>query len=250
MTVTLCEQCGQPLGAPHLLLEGDCVLDHGEHVERHVGLLCRRHYHWIDATLIQLEELFALRGAVVAPGSAGGDRVGAAVESSVPGRLGVMALTDRRAQFWREDDDAIPNVPGALESWLRLVEEERGVKLLPFQRAVFAVDRRGCVVPAAGLVRWRLPLTVTIRLLRRERHWIAAQPWIDDYVSDLAELHLALARGIGDSMWPKPIGQCPNCRRKLYVTVGVDAVTCKRCKASWEGVHLARLRLMFEQEAG
>jgi hypothetical protein len=47
------------------------------------------------------------------------------------------------------------------------------------------------------------------RLLRRERR--CRQPWLDDYVAELAGLHRAVASAVGASMWPRPIGCCPNC---------------------------------------
>lgn len=270
--ITLCEHCGVELGAPHTLLTSDCILDHAEphaepHVERKHGLLCRRHFHGMSNTLTQLEELFALRGYVIQPGAGGDGRSGKTIDSPAPGRIGVMALTDHRpaaigsmfrdasandsSLFWRDDPDAVPNIPAVLESWLRLVDEEAETNMLPFQRATFAVDKRGCVAEAYEAVGWSIPFTVTVRLLRRQRHWIAQQLWVDDYLADLSDLHLALARGIGDSMWARPIGRCPNtvCGARLYNDMtGADVVTCSRCKSSWSGVHYLRLRLTFEQE--
>jgi NADH pyrophosphatase NudC (nudix superfamily) len=88
----------------------------------------------------------------------------------------------------------------------------------------------------------------SVRLLRRERRWIARQPWLDDYVAELAGLHRAVASAVGASMWPRPIGCCPNCGAPMYPTIGVDVASCRRCKSSWSGVALARLRLIHEQE--
>jgi hypothetical protein len=256
--VTLCSECGSELGAPHVLTSDDCVLAHDGHADRKHGLLCARHWNWLASTLDQIEELFGLLGQVIIPGPGGDGPTGKTIDSPAPGRVAVMALTDRRNRLQLDDEDAVPNVPGVLESWLRLVDEESGHNLLPFARATFAADARGHVFdlsrpPALGddlehPLRWSIPLPLTLRLLRRERHWIAQQPWIDDYAADLAALHLALARGVGDSMWPKSLGPCPNCGVKLYPdTTGADLVACRKCKSSWSGVHWLRLRLVLEK---
>lgn len=246
-----CAQCGADEREPHRLLETDCVLEHDDHTERHVGRLCKRHFGRLVDTLRQLEELLALLPELVEPDSGATDgRGGTRVGSPAPGRLDVMAVTDRRATEWIGDDDAVPDIVGDLEAWLRLVDEEHPSQLLPFAAAAFAVDGRGCVAPAAEAVHWRIPWSVTLRLLHRERHWIARQPWIDDYAHDLEAFHRVLAHATRAGMWPQPIGSCPNCGTKLYNdTSGADVVTCRRCRSSWSGVHYLRLRLVLEQEA-
>lgn len=226
MSETLCEKCGRQIGTGHDRLEVDCVIEHLDHHERFVGMVCKRHYHWIDRTLVEILELFALLDDVVVPGPSSEERHGSSIHSPAPGRLDVMALTDRRGIFYVDDPEAIPDVPGGLATWVRIVIEERELTDVP-----------------DGTI------TSSVRLLRRERHWIAAQAWVDEYASDLAFFHRKVAHGAGDSMWPKSIGPCPNCRKPLFNTVGVDRVDCGRCKSSWEGIALTRLRLILEQEA-
>jgi hypothetical protein len=92
-------------------------------VESFVGHACRRHYHWIAATLREIEELFALTGCVLIPGPGGDGRGATRVDSPAPGRIEVMALTDPRARAPLADDD-IPDLPGTLASWARMVVEE------------------------------------------------------------------------------------------------------------------------------
>lgn len=227
ITATICDQCGRQIGTGHERQDTDCVIEHLDHHERLVGLVCKRHYHWIDRTLGEILELFALLDDVVVPGPSSEERHSSSVHSSAPGRLDVMALTDKRGIFYVDDPDAIPDIPGGVSSWARIVIEER--------------DLKDVVLDGT--------LTGAVKLLRRERHWIAAQAWIDDYATDLAFFHRKVAHGAGDSMWPKSIGPCPNCKRPLFNTVGVDRVDCRRCKSSWEGIALARLRLILEQEA-
>lgn len=224
-TVVICDKCGQAIGAPHVLLATDCILGHPDHAERFMGYICRRHYHWIDATLAQIAELFALLDDVLVPGPGGDGRSGTRVGSPAPGRVEVMALTDRRAKTPIDLDqpDDVPDLPGSLASWARLVAEERKIESTYY-------------------------VTASVRLLRHERRWIASQLWVDDYVTELAALHLAVARGVGDTMWPRSIGKCPNDAAPLYNTIGLDEVTCRKCHKTWTGVHLARLRLIHEQE--
>lgn len=232
LEVTLCAQCGTMLGAPHVRLTTDCVLDHPDHAERKHGLLCGRHWHHLADTLTQIEQLAALLPQVLIPGPAGDGRSATRTGSPAPGSVDVMALTDPHAGlFWRDDDDAIPNVPGALHSWCRLIGEE-----LP---------------PDEHRARPDGTLPGSLRFLRTWRHWIVQQPWIDDYAADLGLLHRALAVGVGEFMWPRPLGRCPNCQAKIYPDPsGADVVTCGRCRSSWSGVHWLRLRLMLEKETG
>jgi hypothetical protein len=51
-----------------------------------------------QATLREIEELFALTGCVLIPGPGGDGRGATRVDSPAPGRIEVMALTDPRAR--------------------------------------------------------------------------------------------------------------------------------------------------------
>lgn len=228
MIVTVCDRCDQTIGAPHTLLDSDCILGHADHAERFAGYACKRHYHWINDTLYQIGELFALLDDVRLPSANGDGRSATRVGSPAPGRVEVMALTDPRAKtpVDLDGEDDIPDLPGSLASWAGLVIEERSI-----DGALIGTD-----------------VTSSVRFLRRERMWIAGQPWLDDYVSELASLHRAVALAVGDSMWPRSIGRCPNDQAPLYYTAGLDEVTCRRCKATWAGVHLARLLLILERD--
>lgn len=232
-TATHCERCGVQIGAPHRWDDDDCVLDHAEHSERHVGLLCKRHYHWIDSTLSQILELFALTSPLPSLGWSNGDRTSSGeIDAAAPGRLDVLSLLDERSHRHRRDDDGIaigpeyPNILLVVGGWVQAVVEEREPDLAD-----------------------TITLTGMIALLRKHRHWIAQQPWIDDYTIELNDIHHAMAHGARDTMWPAPIGKCPNCGVSLYNTIGVDEVTCRKCRSVWAGIHLARLRLVHEQEA-
>lgn len=211
--------------------EYPCLMPHPEPVEAFVGYLCRRHYGWIDRTLAEIIELFAVLPEVLIPGPGGDGRSATRVGSPAPGRVEVMALTDPRGiHEWIDDPDAIPDVPGALGLWVRIMGEEREEWA------------------EKGLARWDGTLVSSVRILRAERIWVAQQAWVDDYLGELEELHRHVARGAGTTLWPEPVGKCPNDGAPLFNTIGVDEITCRRCRFTWSGVALARLRLIFEQE--
>lgn len=209
----------------------DCVLGHVEPVEAYMGFACRRHFHWINDTLREIETLAALLPDALQPELTswpkGDVRAGTMDGSPAPGSVTVMALSDPRAKtpidLEREDD--VPDLPGTLASWARVVVEERET----------TDELTGDVAQS-------------VRVLRREKGWIAQQPWIDDYAFELAAVHRALARAVGDSMWPRPVGKCPNCQTRLYNTIGLDEITCRKCRTTWAGVDLDRLRLIFEKD--
>lgn len=212
-------------------LDEACILGHAEPVRREFGYACKRHWHWLDAALRQIEELFVLLPDVLIPGPAGDGRSATRVGSPAPGRIEVMALTDQRVHGLTTHRDGegvedIPDLPGSLAQWARMVVEERAT----------TDELTGDVAQS-------------VRILRRERGWIVRQEWLDLFAEEIGDLHRAVARGIGDTMWPRPIGKCPNDQTPLYNTIGLDEVTCRKCKATWRGVHLARLRLIHEQEA-
>ena len=198
-----------------------CVLPHPEPEDAAIGYLCRRHYNRIGQVLTQITELSALQ-PYLNPRSGESKMGGPTIHSPAPGNLHTAALTDRRA---RNDGDDIPNPGEALYGWCRMVEEENQAPL-----------RSGTI---AGMCNY----------LHAHRHWIAQQSWCDDYAQDLDHLHRALAQGAGDTMWPKPVAACmtPGCGGEkptpLYNTIGVDSLSCPRCKRTYSGLDLVRLHV-------
>lgn len=310
---------GRPYCGPHTDTEIEqitaqrratqCVLPHpklapGQTVERFLGLLCRRHYHWISSTLDEILTLWALLPDVADQHGSTDVKVAiSSVHSPAPGRLDYAAFTDNRVRATPVDLEPgdIPNVPGTLQTWVATVLKDRGVvpprwapprasivrpaapveparmagplcdvecehhtcrvirlhdqlhagQLARYQHVVehLATERRAGDWTWRGS-RWTLPDDVAslVRILKREAKWIAAQEWVPDYCDELVTVHRVLAGAVGESMWARPLGLCPNCSRPIYVEAGVDAITCRRCKSSWEGVHYLRLRLMLEKQ--
>lgn len=248
MSELLCDGCGQPLGAPHTPLDTDCVLPHPEapHTERgpHHGQLCPRHYGWLLDTLRQIGELWSLRAVVLLPGatSDGTGRSATRFGSPAPGNIAVMSLADRRGVQPDPDDPAEDrtsyDVPGTLQGWARRVLRETG------QANRWASERTA----PGGSRQLRVDVEESLRVLLRERRYIARAPWLTAFVYTVTELHHALAEATRAGMWARSIGSCPNCGRKLYPTIGVDVVVCRKCGSEWRGPDLVRLRLIHEQE--
>lgn len=233
--VPSCSPCAAPT----------CELCEGD---REFGVICRRHYHWIDNTLTQIVELAALVPYHNPVGEQ--QRSGTPDGSPAPGNLDAMALTDRRNTSPRPNGDRedmdhkrnwngrelesngadVPDVVGTLASHALVVAAERDPQPDGYHPNVME----------------------SVRMLRKHRHWIAQQGWlVEAYAEDLELVHRQLAAVTRAGKWPESIGTCPNCGTRLYVTVGVDQISCRRCKAQWSGVDLVRLRLILEdQERG
>jgi hypothetical protein len=246
-------------------------MPHDEPAQQWIGFACKRHYHELDRRLTEIEELYALRDELILPGPSGDTRHGTRFGSPAPGRIELMQITDRRGFASMDQIDA----PGALAGWVRTMFEEReweppreSRRLVPIMAGPTCDDctHASCIVIRNAWRRvhvrcgdwefrdgaWRLPETVSwlIGVLRRERKWIVAQPWLDAYADELRDVHRAMARATGATMWPEPAGKCPNCQTSLFNDMtGADVVTCRKCKASWSGVAWLRLRLIFESEA-
>jgi LSD1 subclass zinc finger protein len=197
--------------------------------EREFGVVCRRHYHWIDRVLTQIVELAALVPFHNPVGDVG--RSGTPDGSPAPGNLYAMALTHVESYTVRADrgEDYIPDVRATLANWARYVSDERDQQPDGYDPTVMEA----------------------VSMLRRHRHWISQQPrMVTDYTDDLDLVHRHLASVTGAGKWPESIGACPNCDTPLHVTTGADSIRCRRCKAQWAGVDLVRLRLILEQREG
>jgi hypothetical protein len=199
-----------------------CAMPHDQPAEARHGLLCGRHWHGLLDMLRELGTLWALLPDTIEPavGADGSGRHGTSAGSPAPGRLEPMMVTDRRATA----ADEWPDVPGVIASWVAMIHEERG---------------------------WDQPIprdvTSLLRVLHRERHWITRQYWIDSLCVELADAHKALARACGTTRYAAPVATCPSCGGKVYPNpTGADDATCRRCGASWSGVHFARLLVISD----
>ena len=209
----------------------NCVLRHREpKTARDGALLCRGHIVWLSDAIDDILVTCALLPAFLEPGSAvddGRQVKGKRVDPPAPVRLDVVALSDRRTQS-RHAGDIYP-VLAVLESWARLVREER------------------------KLQRPRFPATILSETSLLEGHldWIVAQPWVDDLAAELRQAQGALHSAIGDHA-PRPVGRCPvvhpdagECGGPLFQDrYGGLSVSCRACGEVWGETELRRLGLM------
>lgn len=209
-----------------------CLLPHKDPRTPARGLLiCPGHRRWLADTLADIVETTALLPAFLEPGSSvddGRQVKSKRVDPPAPIRLDVVSLADRRTVH-RHDGDIYP-VLAVLESWARLVREER------------------------DLARPANPATILgeANLLVIHLDWIAAQPFVDELASELRQVKSSLHAAIGDHA-PRPVGTCPvihpdtgQCAGPLYQDrYGRLSVTCRRCGETWGETELRRLGLVI-----
>ncbi|MGH3094583.1 MAG: hypothetical protein ACRDMV_01115 [Streptosporangiales bacterium] len=169
------------------------------------GNLCGRCYTRLAEALDDLPVTYALLEHVLEPGSVqlddGRRKRGKRADAPVPVRLDVVAYRDHRGTA---------SVVALLESWARLVREERGL-----------------TQPTA-------PATVVgeASFLRTHLDWIARQDWIIDMWNEILDLNRQLTQAIGETN-PKPVGDCPECGGPLWPPKTGDAIRCTSCPAQW-----------------
>lgn len=198
-----------------------CVGRHKEATAATTGLLCTAHYLDMHAMLQEIMESYEKLGDYMEPGSAAIDtdvRRGKRADHAAPIRLEIVALTDWRTGPAINGGDVVP-VIGIVSGWARIVREERAI----------ATDNR----PAT--------LRREATLLLAHSAWIAGQPWVDDYLSEIREAWRALQRATGIET-RRPIGTCPTtladtsdpCCGPLWADItGRLEVQCGKCGTTW-----------------
>lgn len=207
-----------------------CVLSHKEPKTATNGHLCASHDRWIHTTLTDILDTIALLPYFYEPGTATDDGRqvrGKRIDPPAPVRLDIVAIMDPRTTQWHPADP-VP-VLGIIESWARLVREERNLEQP--------------TTPAY--------LSQEVQLLTRHHTWITEQPWVNDYADELRSVQTALRNAIGDSA-PRPVGTCPithetgTCAGLLYQDrYGRLSVTCRKCGEVWGETELRRLGLVI-----
>lgn len=198
------------------------------------SLLCRacedRLLGWLD----KIGEHYLLLPDFLTPGSVETNpesKTTKAADPPVPVRLEVLDLLDtRHGRRWLGTQAAQDRrgVLGTLESWARMVREERNLA---------TPDDAATVIGEAAF-------------LRRHLLWIAEQPWVDELYDDIRTLHRQLADAVGDYR-PRPVGRCGvatedgECGGALMPSRWSVGVYCGRCGASWTETDLERLGLVI-----
>lgn len=244
--------------------ETTCVLDHGAdengpiYRAREVGLLCAWHRARLTATTGQVAELWYDLAFIVEAGTAPKDETPKtrhlkAAEAPAPANLEVLALRDPRSHPSRlaEDQSApIPPVLSVVAGWLLCLAEERPLTETRHRLAIIR-NRAYWVAYTAPM---RLPKSVLAQLTLLERHhdWIAAQLWVDDYLTELTDLRQALRAAVRDHA-NKRIGSCrlpveeKVCGGALLQENGTGVIRCAACKATWvTAQEQARLAVSLE----
>lgn len=232
-----------------------CVMGHEEREPALDGLLvCKRHRRRMDDDVTEIGLLVIDSQRIFdggAPQDAGpsGGKVKKRADPPAPGDTTLMALYDQRSttieparsylRNWNANSGRLesngggelPAVLAIVASWVLLVADERPLT---------------AVLPRSVLAQ--------LDLLRRHHEWMAAQPFVDDYLLELAELRKALAMAVRDVQFERrgvcrlPVdGQDDPCGGVLLEENGTRAVRCVRCKARWvTDQELARLAVSLE----
>jgi len=210
-----------------------CLLPHHQPKGSLDGLLvCPGHMRWLTDVLDDIVEVTCLLPMFREPGSSvddGRQVKSKRVDPPAPVRLDVVGLADRRT-IHRYDGDLYP-VLAVVESWARLVREERDI------------------------TRPTTPATILSEtsLLGAHLDWIAAQPFVDELAAELRQVKSALHAAIGDHA-PRSVGKCPvihpdadePCGGRLYQDrYGRLSVTCRKCGEVWGELELRRLGLVI-----
>lgn len=195
--------------------------------------VCRRCEDRMLGWLEKIPEHYALLPAFLEPGSVDANpesKTTKAANPPVPVRLEVLDLLDtRHGRRWQgtQPADDRRGVLGTLESWARLVREEKNI-----------TTSQGCTVAYEAAT------------LRRHLLWVCEQPWVTELYEDLKLLHRQLSDAVGDYR-PKPVGVCQvvtedgECQGALMPSRYAVGVHCGRCGASWSETDLERLGLVI-----
>lgn len=165
-----------------------CILHAADNrPEATVGLLCGKHRAKMDKITAEVNMLWC-ELALIIDGSAPREssmkqRPRKQPEAPAPLDLAAAALRDPRNGATVQSGD-IPSVMGVVSSWVLLVAEERPLT---------------ATLPSS--------VVAQLALLALHHDWIAAQTWVDDYVSELSELVKALRLAVNDREFVK-VGTC------------------------------------------
>lgn len=183
-----------------------------------VGFVCGFHLHQHADMLKEIPDAFAALSIEREQGQSQEVRI-KYQDPPAPINLDALSLLDPRSTAPRSvnadpDTNNLPNVHEALATWCRVVHEEIGG-----------------VLPEDYLT------TITAYLHRHADH-IAAQPWIDDYWSELSDCYHALIR-VSHHERPRKIGRCyldwkdDVCDGALIQQPGTLHTKCQRCEQEW-----------------
>jgi hypothetical protein len=160
-----------------------------------------------------------------------GERRSPGFGSRSPARDDVIVALDYRSRTAGDgpDDEASPtrSILGTLHqlaSWVR--------------------DQQDVAAPR------EITVTTEIGYLLGGVEYAAHQDWVDEFATDLRELHAQCRRLAGDQP-PRPIGRCPTllddgeCGTPLYMPTTGDSVHCHACNREWRRPEWERLAALL-----
>lgn len=234
--------CTVPGGCGHLH-SALCILPHRDDRvhEQEIGLLCRWHRNRLDWVINEIrklnEDLDQITEAGSAPkaNTAKGRRL-SNPSPPAPANLDVLVLRDPRSHGDVDSPDDAQrqpwSVPYLTEVYCYRVRDERNLTRVVL-RQVLHRDR---VLEVPTTVKADVPRSVVGRLdmLLRHHDWIAAQDWVDDYLTEMTELKRAMATALRDNTH-RFMGRCyligatgEACGGDLLQENGSLFVTCRR----------------------
>ncbi|MCK2242160.1 MULTISPECIES: hypothetical protein [unclassified Crossiella] len=186
------------------------------------SMLCPRCSNELWLALRRLTETYAIVATSTSlrlPGtSSGTGRATPGYGSRSPANDDVIILTDPRTTL--DESLRARSVPAVLSQWVRQVAEETGA--LPPGPATVAAD---------------------VNYLAGQWGWIARQPWVDEFATEIRELTQAVIAALRLEHRPVPIGPCPTkvlaagrirpCGRTLHVRPAASRIRCSACDTVW-----------------
>jgi len=197
-----------------------CVIDHRRQYER--AAVCNGCRTWLDRTLVEIVELYALLPANLMPGRAHGQRVSGSREAPLPLRVDPLDLMmpARVAAVHDALGDQIGqiSVASALDSWAR-----------DWQTSIRCGDY--------------LPAPTVVELGRWLRLWLTeacdTHPAVDEFAAEMRRLRVGLAAVVGVKSDRVYVGPCPvtddkgTCGAALTADPYLDIIRCPRCDTMW-----------------
>lgn len=222
--------------------QDQCIADpenceHDTRIRATVGLLCDRCSERLLEAVDDLPDLWAQMPGLydTSHGIEYGDKISRGGRTGSPSliRLDVMVLQanafDRPGSTAAYEGDGVMPVWPTLNGWLAIIEDELGL------------------TPAGDT------MSQAATMLHTWHQRICAQPWIDEYWTDLTSIRRSLRRTTGA---PGPIARCwgrianrDDCGRLLYPPPpGNDTITCRHCGRTYTGAEIIKLSIQGERE--
>lgn len=203
-----------------------CVLCPSKPKQIEHGLVCFGCSNRLLRLLRELEEYLPTLSLL--KGSAGmGEYSPPQFGSKTPANDTVIHHTD-----WRSQWDALDGLGAVatIHSWARAVREDR-----EFHPPKYVT------------------LTSEVSALRANHDWIICQPFVDEYATELREVHAAVRAAAHDPI-PRSVGRCISvgqrgeCGGAVYELDDASGVRCSVCRRIYTGLDCARFHAA--QESG